>query len=404
MGVSTLLRCSVLLSFCWIFFVARFARSVAQDASFSFSFRAFERPSSFEPEIALYGDAQVINSSVRITSAREQSRGRITYGKPLAFGRKPSFSTYFSFSISPGKGEGDGLAFLIAPSNVQPESLDGFLFGVAPGVFAVEFDTSMDSQSGDPKGNHVGIYLGTTVSCKTGNVSKLNLVLNSGEKLQTWIEYHGDTKILEVRLSKFGSRRPSKALISYPVDLSGLIWRNAMSVSISSWSGNSTQTSNLYSWSFRLKHAAAYLLHSEPLYPGQFVDAPKGPIVHLRRGYLSGVMIGLILGAACGAIATIIILFACGAFMDRFPVAPVGFPVLPVQYGYEKSMVAGEKAFGTRHLYQKGTSFPSYAKPAGKASRGRTKSKSSSASSCQFQKEEPYGRKSDVGISSIRLY
>lgn len=347
MEVSFLSRCSILLFFCWVSFFAHSARGVAQDASFSFSFRAFERPSGFEPQISLFGDALVVNSTVRITSPRELSRGRIMYGKPLVFGRNPSFSTYFSFSITPGKGEGDGLAFFIAPSSIQPEYIDGYLFGLAPGVFAVEFDTSMDSQSGDPNGNHVGIDLGSAVSCKTGNVSKLNLILNSGEKLETWIEYSGDTKILEVRLSKFGSPRPSKALITYPVDLSGLVWQSAMLVGISSSSGNSTQTSTLYSWSFRLKHAAAYLMHSEPLDPGHFLDAPKRPIVHLRRGYLPGVMIGLILGAACGAIVTIIILFSCGAFMDRFPVAPVGFPVLPVQYGFEKSMVARERASGS---------------------------------------------------------
>uniref|UniRef100_A0A1D1Z1N3 L-type lectin-domain containing receptor kinase VIII.2 n=1 Tax=Anthurium amnicola TaxID=1678845 RepID=A0A1D1Z1N3_9ARAE len=338
---SFLSRCSVALPFYLVLFVAHSASGVADGAPFCFSFQTFEAaPWSSEPEIALYGGAQVANSTVRMTSPRKMSRGGIMYGKPLAFGTKTSFSTCFSFSLTPAIG--GGLALLIAPSNVRPESLDGHLLGLWPAVLAVAFDTSMDSQTGDPNGNHVGIDLGKMVSSETGNVSELNLVLNSGEKLQSWIDYDGYSKILKVRLSKFGSLRPSKSFISYPLDLSGLIRRNAMYVCISSSSGNSTQTSTLYSWAFRLEHGAACLMHSEPLDPQPFLDAPKYPLLQLRRGYLPGVLIGLIFGSACGAIITIVVLLAWTAIVQRHLVAPVELPMHPVEYGYEKSMVPGE--------------------------------------------------------------
>ncbi|MQL92911.1 hypothetical protein Taro_025529 [Colocasia esculenta] len=332
-------------TFCLVLSIGHCERDSAGGASFSFSFRTFEKTPGAKPEIALHGDAEVVNSTVRITSGRALSRGRIMYRKTLAFGRKPSFSTYFSFSLS--KGKGNGLAFLAAPSNVRPELLDGHLFGVTPGVFAVEFDTFMDSEHNDPNGNHVGVDLGTPMSILTGNVSRLKLDLNSGEKLQAWIDYDGYSKFLEVRLSKAEYARPSEPAISYPIDLSGLIWKNAMSVGIVSSSGNSThagdstQTCTLYAWSFSLRHAAAYVMHSEPLDPRPFLNPPKEPMIHLRRDYLPGVLIGLVFGAACGAMVVILIMFAWTAFVDRRPMVPVEYPVHPVDFGYEKMVVAG---------------------------------------------------------------
>uniref|UniRef100_A0A1D1YTI4 L-type lectin-domain containing receptor kinase S.4 n=1 Tax=Anthurium amnicola TaxID=1678845 RepID=A0A1D1YTI4_9ARAE len=342
MGVSFLFGCSLLFSFCLVLSFGGSARDLAGEAAFSFSFPTFEKKPGSESEIALYGDAEVVNSTVRITSPRPLSRGRVVYRKPLAFGRKPSFSTYFSFSISPAKG--DGLAFLMAPSNVRPELLDAHLFGLSAGVFAVEFDTSMDSEYNDPNENHVGVDLSTAVSVITGNVSKLNLALNAGEKLQTWIDYDGDSKTLEVRLCKSEFSRPSEPVISYPIDLSGLIWKNAMSVGIASSSGHSTQTTTLYAWNFSLEHAAAYLIHSEPLDPRSFLNPPEQPVVHLRRDYLPGVLIGLVVGAACGAIVVILVLFAWTAFVDRRPIAPVEYSVHPVEHGYEKMVITGHKA------------------------------------------------------------
>lgn len=337
MGLSLLFRGS-LIYLCLLLSAGRSVLCFVEDTSFSFSFQGFQETQGSEAGIALYGDAAVVNSSVRITKPRALSRGRVMYRRRLAFGRKPSFSTYFSFSISPQKG--DGLAFLIAPSSVPQGSLDGRLFGVSPGVFAVEFDTSMDSEYQDPNANHVGVDLGSATSVIVGNVSKLSLVLNSGEKLHAWIDYEGDSKILEVSLSKSEFPRPSIPVVSFPVDLSGLIWKNSMTVGIASSSGNSTQSSALFAWNFALKHAAAYLMHSEPLDPRPFFNPPNQPQDHVRRDYLPGVLIGLAFGAVCGAMVIILALFAWTAFMYRRPLGPVEYSVHPVECENEKMAAA----------------------------------------------------------------
>ncbi|CAA7392687.1 unnamed protein product [Spirodela intermedia] len=328
MGVSSpsLLICS-LLRFSLVL-VAGFALVLCEDGgSSSFSFQTFS-----EPDIALYGDAKVVNSTVRIAGPRTlRSEGRVMYGRRLAFGRRPSFSTYFSFSISPGggKGPGLGLAFFVAPSNLRQESLDGRLLVASPGVLSVEFVESPDCG--------VRVHLGAGVPSKMANVSKVNVALDDGEKLQTWIDYGGESKILEVKLSKYGSSKPSEALVSYPVDLSALIWKSAMSVGVvGSSGGNSATTTTLYCWTFWLKHAAAYRMHSDPLDPEEGLSSnPPEKVAHQPArpraddGYLPGLLTGLFLGVACGAVVTFVaVAFVWAAFAGRrrHPVAPVEYP------------------------------------------------------------------------------
>lgn len=315
-----------MLSLCLLFAFSHSAICLVEDASFSFSFQGFREAPGSEPGILLYGDANLVNSSVRINRPRALSRGRVTYRRRLAFGRKPSFSTYFSFSISPHKG--NGLAFLIAPSNIPSETLDAQLFGASPGVFAVEFGT--------PKGDQIGVRLGSATSVVVGNVSKLGLSLGSGKKLYAWIDYEGNSKVLMVRLSKRQFPRPSVPVISYFVDLSGLIWKNSMTVSIAASSGNSTQTSSLFAWNFSLKRAAAYLMHSEPLDPRPFINPPIQTKVHVQRDYLPGVLVGLAFGALCGTMIIIIVLFAWIALIYRRPVGPVDYSIHPMEFEKEK--------------------------------------------------------------------
>ncbi|KAA8518982.1 hypothetical protein F0562_016244 [Nyssa sinensis] len=133
-----------------------------------------------------------------------------------------SFSTYFSFSMSPENG--DGLAFVMVPVGFPLNVFDGGSFGFLGErkfrVLGFEFDTLMDDKYGDLNDNHVGIDLSSLVSVKASKVSSINLVLNSGEKLQAWIDYEVGSKRLEVRLTKFGEIRPVDPLLLYPIDLS----------------------------------------------------------------------------------------------------------------------------------------------------------------------------------------
>ena len=105
-----------------------------------------------------------------------------------------SFSSYFSFLMSPGNG--GGLAFAVFPSGFPLDVLNGSSSGLSHGlkergnrVFAVEFDTSRDAQHGDSNGYHVGFNVADLVSVSVSNVSSINLALNSGDRLNCWIDY-----------------------------------------------------------------------------------------------------------------------------------------------------------------------------------------------------------------------
>ncbi|KAF8396866.1 hypothetical protein HHK36_018501 [Tetracentron sinense] len=351
MATFSISRYSLSFPFLVFYFVTLSAEPLS-----SFSLKRFDKNTIFESEIALFGDAEIVNggSSVKITRSSISSAGRLMFKKPIKFVEgnplKPvSFSTYFSFSISPGNG--DGLAFIVLPNGFPLESFDGNSFGLAPELekrgtrfLAVEFDTLMDAKLGDPNGNHVGIDIGSLTSARVSNVSSINLVLNSGEKLQSWIDYDANSKQLEVRLSKLGNIRPSNPLVSYPIDLSKL-WKKEeeVFVGISSSSGNSSQTSSVYSWSFRLSRFPSWM-HSQPLDPRVSSLHSKPVIVHKRSVCLKRIQTALIFGIGCGALAAFIVLFVWAIFANRRPLAPAEYPVHPVELGYEKIKVVVEKA------------------------------------------------------------
>ncbi|KAF8394980.1 hypothetical protein HHK36_018919 [Tetracentron sinense] len=350
MATFSISRYSLTLAFLVFYFVTLAAKPLS-----SFSLKKFDKNHSFESEIALFGDAEIVDggSSVELTRPSISSAGILMYKKPLKFvegnPRKPiSFSTYFSFSISPQNG--DGIAFVILPKDSPPKLFDRSSFGISPwlgkresGVLAVEFDTFMDSKLGDPNGNHVGIDVDSLVSVKVSNVSSINLVLNSGEKLQSWIDYDASSKRIEVRLSKLGTVRPFDPLLSYLIDLSEMWKEEEVLVGLSSSNGNSSQTSIVYSWSFRLRRVPSWM-HSQPLDPRVFSDHSKPLTVHDKSVCLLRILTGLLFGIGCGALAASIVYVLWSIFINRRPLVPAEYPVHPVEFAYKTIKVVVEKA------------------------------------------------------------
>lgn len=278
----------------------------------------------FGSNLVLIGDAQFTrnNSCVQLThpNISSPSSGFLLHNKPIKLltshskSRKPlSFSTDFTFSISPHNG--DGLAFLVVPRSF-PSKFSAGSFGVMKEkrFLGVEFDTSVDSNFGDVNANHVGVDVGSLVSVRTSNVSSINLVLNSGAKLHSWIDYDSSSKRIEVRLSKFGNSRPYSPLLVYQVDL-GEMWRNEeVLVGLSSSSGNSMQTSSVYSWKFRTRSVPEWL-HSQPLDPRAFSSKyDEEKLAQKKKTCALGILSGLIFMTGCGALLALVVLFLWALF------------------------------------------------------------------------------------------
>ncbi|KAJ0797964.1 putative non-specific serine/threonine protein kinase [Helianthus annuus] len=313
---------------CFSFFTFYFKSSSTAHSTSSFSFTNFGQNSSF----TLHGDAKVVNngSSVQLTAPLQQSSaGRITYKNPIKFysgipNKTVSFSTYFSFSVYSGSGNGDGLAFVVFADGSHLFDGNNGPFGLSNGAdlkfFSVEFDTLM---------NHVGIDLSNFVSLKVANLSIANLGLNSGTRLQVWIDYESGSKRLEVRLNKFGENRPVSPLLFERIDLSKIWHKNErFYVGLSSSNGNSSQVCNVYSWSFTTRQSPGWM-HSEPLDPIGFKEGDGKNVIkiHKKNDCVVWVLFALILGIGLGALGSFVGMFMWTILAKRRPVTPEEYAV-----------------------------------------------------------------------------
>ncbi|KAL3839449.1 hypothetical protein ACJIZ3_024040 [Penstemon smallii] len=321
-----------------------FSKCIAVDANLTFFSKNFGQELNFESQFALYGDAKVANDSmsVQISGSGISTFGRVICKKPINLvegnsRNMVSFANSFVFSLS--SENGDGLAFVMLPVDFPFNQFDnGSMRLLRERKFkflAVEFDTYKDGKYNDVNGNHIGVDIESHVSVKVSNVSSIDLVLNSGEKLQAWIDYEASSKRLEVRLSKLGDNRPLDPLLSYPIDLSKMWKGENVIVGFSSSSGNSSQKSNLYSWSFSSRIVPQWM-HSEPIDPDNFVEkgvelkVPKGSDCYLR------ILTALIFGTGCGALIAFFVLFIWTIFGNRRPVVPEEFAVQSKECEYKK--------------------------------------------------------------------
>ncbi|XP_022745873.1 L-type lectin-domain containing receptor kinase VIII.2-like [Durio zibethinus] len=329
---------------------------LAADQSFSFSFKSFAKDPNFESNIALYGDAHVANdgSWIQLTNSVSWSAGRVMHKKPIMLveGKArnfASFSTYFSFSMS--HENGDGLAFVMVPGSFVANVLRNSSFGISFGldksksdVVSVEFDTFKDAKYGDLNENHLGIDVGSLVSVKVRNLSSVNLVLNNGEKLHSWIDYEASSKRLEIRLRQSSSTRPDDPLLSYSIDLSKQWNDEEVFVGFSSSNGNSSQTCFIYLWSFNLRPVPNWM-HSEPVDPKAIAKNTKSlTTAHKSSNCFWKVLALFIFGGACGALTTSCVLYIWTILGNRRPVVPEECGVHPVDFEYKKVKVVVDKA------------------------------------------------------------
>ncbi|XP_010530423.1 PREDICTED: L-type lectin-domain containing receptor kinase VIII.1-like [Tarenaya hassleriana] len=238
-----------------ISFIAFFSGISLSDESPLFSFQSFGKDVSFESDIAMYGDAKVVDgdSSIQLTNSVSYSSGRVVYKNPIKLVENDpehpfpaSFSTFFSLSMSPG--HGSCLGFAVFPA------LSGNNGTIRSSLFEVEFDTSANvSKYGDSNENHVAVLVDGSVMEKISNFTSADLVMNSEEKLYAWIDYQSDSKRLEVRFRNSGDAKPIETLISYWIDFSAMVKDNEFMVGVYSYNQNSTQTYNLHSWSLEVR-------------------------------------------------------------------------------------------------------------------------------------------------------
>ncbi|KAF5738480.1 L-type lectin-domain containing receptor kinase S.4-like [Tripterygium wilfordii] len=296
---------------------------------------------NFDTQISLLGDAENVGdgsqSYVQLTRSMPSSSGLIFYKEPFHLTKTTSFSTDFSFSVSPGKSP-PSLTLIVGPYNLASKFVGQGSFGVLKekSFLGIEFDTSV--------GSNAGINVGSFVSVKINNVKPLKLDLDRGEKLRSWIDFNAISRRVEVRLSRLGDKRPYNPVLAYSVDLSKMWGENVAFVGLGSSSGNSSQTSSIYAWSFSSRKVPNWM-HSLPVDPRTYKDKNGEEFsAHRRRVCPLTVFARLIFVTGCGALLAFVMLFVWAILAGRHSVFPVECNGQPVDFQYEKiSLVVEEE-------------------------------------------------------------
>ncbi|XP_066327298.1 L-type lectin-domain containing receptor kinase S.7-like isoform X2 [Miscanthus floridulus] len=248
--------------------------------------------------------------------------GRALFSEPVRLfvpssSAAASFSTRFTFRITPAPTYGDGLAFLLTSSRTFLGASNGFL-GLFPSssasdegeadlrgvtTVAVEFDTHRDVALRDPDGNHVALDAGSIFSVASASPG---VDLRAGVPITAWVEYRAPRRRLSVWLSYSSFRRPEKPALSADADLSGLL-RTYMYAGFSASNGNGAALHVIERWTFRTfgfaNSSRASPPSEPPAQPNKALLPPNKPLLltgshqhhHLIYKVLGGVLGGMVL-------------------------------------------------------------------------------------------------------------
>ena len=313
--------------------------------------------------MSLSGFAAIDNSGLLcLTNQTSQAVGHAFYKNPIQFknlssGKVMSFSTSFAFAIidKHGKQGGDGLAFTISPTSDLSGGGAGPYLGlfnatnngnISNNVFAVEFDTVMDSQFGDIDGNHVGIDFNGVASNKSiavvqfmgSDTNKAVLNLQSGKVIQAWIQYDASTNLLEIKVST-QSAQPRSVLLNYTVDLSTILL-DSMYVGFSASTGSTASSHYILGWSFVVNNG-----ESKNLYLDKLPNLPSVP----KKNH-TGLIVGV---SVSGALVVILVIGLAFYYFRKIQKADVveawELDIGPHRYSY-KELEKATNGFGDKEI------------------------------------------------------
>ncbi|XP_020095720.1 L-type lectin-domain containing receptor kinase IV.1-like [Ananas comosus] len=234
--------------------------------------------------LILDGSAMICSSDLLIlTNNTKDQKGHAFHPSPLNFRSNlsddsvPSFSTTFAFAIVSEYADvgGHGLAFVIAPSANFSNAVAAQYLGLFSAsnngnttnhIVAVELDTILNSEFQDIDNNHVGIDINGLQSDAahtagyyaddTGEFRSSTLI--SGKAMQVWVDYDGVESKLNVTLSPVNATgkpttKPTKPLISFPVNLSTVLLDWPVHVGFSASTGSVLTSHYVIGWSFAMQ-------------------------------------------------------------------------------------------------------------------------------------------------------
>ncbi|KAF5446878.1 hypothetical protein F2P56_032474, partial [Juglans regia] len=260
--MATVLRSLHLLM---ILYISSIPLNFAQDKS-QFIYNGFS-----QANLHLDGIAEILpNGLLQLTDSSNQKLGHAFYQLPINFSTisSLSFSTNFVFAMVPQEQEpelgGHGIAFTISPSRsfngLESQYLGLFNYSnnglTSNHILAVELDPVKSPEFEDID-NHVGIDVNDLRSLESAPAAyysneerrNISLELQSGNRMQLWIDYDEAEKLLNVTLAPIRTPKPDCPLLSTPINLSKIVLES-MYVGFSASTGSVSSHHYILGWSF----------------------------------------------------------------------------------------------------------------------------------------------------------
>ncbi|KAG7606633.1 Concanavalin A-like lectin/glucanase domain superfamily [Arabidopsis thaliana x Arabidopsis arenosa] len=189
-----------------------------------------------QADLHLDGMASIDDGRLHLTNNTTKSTGHAFWKIPMNFTTSPSsslsFSTEFVFAIFPLLGDGQGMAFVVAPFMDIRYSGDAAsylgLFNrkndnkTENHILAVELDTNPSPEAIEDSDNHVGIDINSIISEDSANASyfsgtegkNISFRLASEKSILVWIDYNGTEKRLNVTVAPVPTPKPVSPYLS----------------------------------------------------------------------------------------------------------------------------------------------------------------------------------------------
>ncbi|KAF8728131.1 hypothetical protein HU200_018714 [Digitaria exilis] len=208
---------------------------------------------------------------LELTNGSVQLKGHAFLPAPMRFRSSPG-STVRSFSVS---FVCHGIAFAVAPGTDFSSALAAQYMGLANiddngnttnHLFAAEIDTMQNVEFQDMNNNHVGIAINGLHSVEahaagycddsTNGSFFHDMNLISGEVMQAWVDYDGESARIHVTIAPIGvTTRPVRPLVSATYNLSNVI-KEPPYTGFSSATGPIDSRPYILGWSFAMEGLA----------------------------------------------------------------------------------------------------------------------------------------------------
>nr|CAB3455626.1 unnamed protein product [Digitaria exilis] len=225
-------------------------------------------------------------------------------------GAAKSFSVAFVFGIISNylHFSTHGLAIAIVPSTKSMSNAltDQYLGltnaqddgNVTNHMFAVELDTVQNLEFHDINANHVGIDISGLSSVQSHDAGYFddsngfqNLSLISRDAMQVWVDYDGETMMINVTIAPVATVKPKKPLLSYIHNLSEVLAVEPSYIGFSSATGPGNSRHYVLGWSFGMNGPAPVIdVTKLPKLP-QFVSKPRSKVLEITLPIASAALV-----------------------------------------------------------------------------------------------------------------